>query len=175
MKTRELGLDNTLMKITKEDFQTMTFSYIRGLQDFVISAVKHSDNGSADFEALYLQNFHKKDSRKILQDIFINDFKLSPILVAKMFSIVEWSKTTQTLEGAKCFLRLYNKGVEPYREEDVEAFTKHEDFIQQNTFFGQMVQPIYDLRKKSEHNSSITVTDLTSWLDEIVSETSINP
>ena len=160
MKTRDQTKDTTMLKISDKDFQTMTFSYIRGLQDFVISAVKHSDNGSADFEVLYLNNFHKQKSVKLLRDIFVNEFKLSPALVAKMFAVVTWAKQSMMLDGCKAFLRLYNKGVTPTNIDQITGLEMHEKFIQENTFFGQMMQPIYDLRQQAEENKNIVSVEL---------------
>ena len=74
--------------------------------------------------------------------------------IAKMFSIVNWAEASGVLSACKSFLRLYNKGKMPMDDNSLENFEIHADFIQQNTFFGELMEPMYSiLREKTKQNN----------------------
>lgn len=71
-----------------------------------------------------------------------------------MFSIVNWAEASGILSACKSFLRLYNKGKMPMDDNSLENFEKHSEFIQQNTFFGELMEPMYSiLREKHKQNN----------------------
>ena len=154
------GKQINMPKISDADFKVMTFSYIRGLQDFVVTGVKHNDNGSAGFEMLYLKNFAKQENQKALSDIFLKTFELHPQIVAKMFAVINWAEQTGMLVACAAFLRLYNKGVTPADPDVFATLEKHKTFIQRSTFFGLLVEPIYKLLSKVETNRAQVLVDI---------------
>ena len=143
-----------MLKVSKEDFKLLTFVYIQGLQDFVITGVKHNDNGASDFDLLFLRNFSKPKNQKALTKLLSNNLQLDHSNIAKMFSIVNWAEASGVLSACKSFLRLYNKGKMPMDDNSLENFEIHADFIQQNTFFGELMEPMYSiLRDKNKQNN----------------------
>lgn len=144
-KYERKGAIERIPVINEEDFKTLTFTYIRGLQDFVITGVKHNSNGSKGFELLYLRNFCKQENGKDIQKILSDNLELDHLQISKMFKIIYWASSTGILDACKAFLRIYNKGVFP-RDPDILAYLEeHESFIQRNTHFGRLVQPVYDV------------------------------
>jgi hypothetical protein len=64
------------------------------------------------------------------------------------------SVASGVLSACKSFLRLYNKGKMPMDDNSLENFEIHADFIQQNTFFGELMEPMYSiLRDKNKQNN----------------------
>lgn len=139
-----------MLKIDVEDFKVLTFCYVQGLQDFVISGIKHNATGAAGFELLYLNNFSKLKNQKELSSIFIQQMKLTTTQVAQMFAIINWAAESGVLIACKAFLRLYNKGVLPesLNPETKAAFIEHEQSIEKGTFFGSLIKPVYTIRNQ---------------------------
>lgn len=163
----ETGITTPMFNITDEDFVLMTFSYIRGLQDFVVTGVKHNDDGAAGFEMLYLDNFSNPKNQKDISNLFLIDFKLNPQIVNKIFSVINWAAHSGMLDACKAFLRLYNKGVEPTDKGQIKALAKHGDFVQSCTFFGMLVQPIYDITAKVKVQKQQTILELNEMTSAI--------
>ena len=153
-----------MLKLTPDDFKVLTFCYVQGLQDFVITGVKHNDNGSAGFELLYLRNFSKQKDQKELSSIFIKQMKLTSTQVGQMFAVINWAEESGVLLACKAFLRLYNKGVQPetVNEETKLAFIEHEAFIQENTFFGSLIAPVYEIRNKIKSKAEQAIAEIES-------------
>jgi hypothetical protein len=153
-----------MLKLTPDDFKVLTFCYVQGLQDFVITGVKHNDNGSAGFELLYLRNFSKQKNQKELSSIFIKQMKLTSTQVGQMFAVINWAEESGVLLACKAFLRLYNKGVQPetVNEETKLAFIEHEAFIQENTFFGSLIAPVYEIRNKIKSKAEQAIAEIES-------------
>lgn len=156
------GKQINMPKISDDDFKVMTFSYIRGLQDFVVTGVKHLDGGAAGFEMLYLRNFAKLENQKALSEMFLKTFELSPQLVSKMFAVVNWAAQTGMLQACAAFLRLYNKGVLPADPDVLASLETHKSFIQDSTFFGMLVEPIYSLLNQVETNRENVLEEIES-------------
>lgn len=72
-----------------------------------------------------------------------------------MFSIVNWAEASGVLSACKSFLRLYNKGKMPMDDDSLEQFEKHSDFIQQNTFFGELMEPMYSILREKHKQSNV--------------------
>ena len=132
----------------------LSFSYTRALQDFVVRGVKHTANGSEDFEILFLKNFWKADNSKNVYRLLTQDLKLDPILATKMISVVTWAESMGFLKACGGFLKLYNKGTIPTGEVE-EALNRHEEYIQKNVYFGMLLKDVYDLRQcAKEHKTT---------------------
>lgn len=91
-----------------------------------------------------------------------------------MFCIVNWAEASGILSACKSFLRLYNKGKMPMDDDSLEQFEKHSDFIQQNTFFGELMEPMYSiLREKTKQTyekaaiSNSVVDDLAAQFETL--------
>lgn len=141
-----------MINLRRDKFFKYHFTYIRGLQDFVVTGVKHNDNGSADFESLFLRNIADESNSKKVREILTGPLGLDPKSASDIIRIVSWAETTGFRLACSSFLKLYNKGTVPYLPEVKELLDKHEEFIQQNTYFGMLLKPIYDIM--NEHKSS---------------------
>lgn len=144
-----------MTKVTSEQAHDLSFSYTRALQTFVVRGVKHSSNGSADFEILFLKNFWKPKNDKSVFKLLTQDLKLPPILATKMTNVITWSEEMGLLKACAAFLKLYNKGTVP-RADDQELLDKFDEFIQQNSYFGNLLEPVYHIRKQAEVKRLLT-------------------
>lgn len=64
-----------------------------------------------------------------------------------MLYVVNWAKQSQLLKAVKNFITKYNKGKLPANSEALDMW---EDFIQANTFFGSLIQAIFDIKRNVE-------------------------
>lgn len=155
-KANEDSEEKAMYRLSEEQRDELSFTYTRALQDFVVRGVKHTDNGSEDFEVLFLKNFWNPDNSKDVFRLLTQDLKLNTMLASKMMFIITWAQETKFLEACGAFLKLYNKGTIP-NEFVIEAFEKHDDFIQENTYFGMLLEPVYNLRKYArDHKQKAT-------------------
>lgn len=145
----ERSESRAMFPLSIKDRNELSFKYTQALQDFVVRGVKHSDNGSKDFEILFLREFWKPENNKKVMTLLTAGLKMNPLLASRMFSVITWAKETGFLSACGSFLRLYNKGAEPTDKEAIKALEKNEEYIQQNTYFGNLLEPVYLLRKHS--------------------------
>ena len=138
-----------MMRLSDTQRDELSFTYTKALQDFVVRGVKHTDNGSEDFEIIFLKNFWKPDHSKDVFKLLTQDLKLPIMLASKMMFIITWAEDMGFLKACGGFLKLYNKGTIPTGEVE-EALDKHDDFIQANTYFGMLLEPVYRLRKHAK-------------------------
>lgn len=68
------------------------------------------------------------------------------MLASKMTFIITWAEDMGFLKACSGFLKFYNKGTYP-SEEVQELLDRHDKFIQENTYFGMLLEPVYVLRK----------------------------
>ena len=99
-----------------------------------------------------------------VHQLLTHDLKLPQILASKVISIVTWAQELDLIVACGAFLKLYNKGTIPFGD-TLEAFNKHEAFIQQNTYFGNLVEELYSLRKHSELTIGIDKPQVVKTLD----------
>ena len=121
-------------------------------------------NGSEDFEVLFLRNMHLTENVGHVHQLLTHDLKLPQILASKIISIVTWAQELGLIAACGAFLKLYNKGTIPFGDA-LEAFQKHESFIQQNTYFGNLVEELYVLRKHSESMIDVNKSKVVKTLD----------
>ena len=70
------------------------------------------------------------------------------------------------LSACRSFIKKYNKGKLPRTDEDKEALDTWETFIQENTYFGSLVKPLFDIQNRIvEINEQ--EDDTSSSFDEI--------
>lgn len=148
-KVNEDSEEKAMYRLSEEQRDELSFTYTRALQDFVVRGVKHTDNGSEDFEVLFLKNACKDDNSKDVYKLLTQELKLNTMLASKMIFIITWAQETGLLDACGAFLKLYNKGTIPTDEVAI-AFEKHDDFIQANTYFGMLLESVYSLRKYSK-------------------------
>ncbi len=164
------GKQLPIIPITQEEFKKFTFVYNRGLQDFVMNSVKHDEGGGKNFDLLYLHNFAKPENQKPLFNILSDNLGLSKNEIAKLFSLITWCSKSGVLSGCKSFLRIYNKGIFPTKPEAVAFLKEHESFIQQNTFFGELVKPMYDIVNQISANRTKVAVKQAETLDSFEAE-----
>lgn len=154
-----------MMKLPQDHRNELSCAYTIALQKFVVRGVKHTANGSEDFEILFLDNFHQTSNSDSVFKLLTHDLKLSPTLASKMIFIVTWAEAMGFLKACGAFLKLYNKGTIPTREEVVEALALNEEFIQLNTYFGMLLEPIYNLRKYSKEYETIKNAQVQKFVE----------
>lgn len=137
-----------MFPLSIEERDELSFKYTQALQDFVVRGVKHGS--SSDFEILFLRNFWKPENNKEVMKLLTQGLKMTPKLASRMFSVITWAEDTGFLSSCGSFLRLYNKGTEPYTDEAIEAFNNNETYIQGTTYFGMLLESIYNLRQKAK-------------------------
>lgn len=135
-----------MYRLSEEQRDELSFIYTKALQDFVVRGVKHTERGSEDFEIIFLKNFWKPDNAKDVFKLLTHDLKLQTMLASKMMFIITWAEDMDFLKACGGFLKLYNKGTIPSGEV-ADALDKHDDFIQANTYFGMLLEPVYQLKK----------------------------
>lgn len=151
----EDGTEIPMIRLNRAKFFKYHFSYIRGLQDFVVTGVKHNDNGSADFESIFLRNIADEKNGDKVRSILQGSLGLSPKETSDILRIVTWAEMTGMRVAASSFLKLYNKGNYPTKDSDIEAFEKHKEFVQKHTYFGMLLKPIYDVIYTYQHANEI--------------------
>lgn len=138
--------------LTEADRKLLSFKQTELVQGNVIEAVKHLEGGSAAFKKYFLDGMTDNNNIDIVRkeltlpydkggyNMRLEDANL-------MLYIVKWSKEAKLLKAVKNFITKYNKGKLPANSEALDIW---EDFIQANTFFGGLIQPIFDIKKSIE-------------------------
>lgn len=148
--------DKPMRQISETDIDNLSFAYTQALQDFVVRGVKHTSNGSQDFEILFLRNASNQSNHKAIYSLLTNDLKLSSTLATKFIFIVTWAHEMDFIETCGAFLKLYNKGTIPVGD-IAEKLAIREEFIQQNTYFGTLLKELYILRQHALKTQEITI------------------
>lgn len=161
-----------MRRITPEQRNELSFSYTRALQDFVVRGVKHSGNGSEDFEILFLKNIGDNES-KAAYSLLTQDLKLPPIFATKMIGVVTWATEMGFLKACSAFLKLYNKGTIPDPETQ-ELLDKHDTLIQSSCYFGRLHEPVYNIRKQAETARALTSAGKAKKREIILAEIDLN-
>lgn len=161
--------DKPMRQISETDIDNLSFAYTQALQDFVVRGVKHTANGSEDFEILFLRNASDQSNHKAIYSLLTNDLKLNSTLATKFIFIVTWACEMDFIETCGAFLKLYNKGTIPIGDL-VERLEAREEFIQQNTYFGMLLKDLYDLR---QHSLKVNELAIEQKVKEIVKTPSI--
>ena len=155
-KVNEKTGDKPMRQISEIDIDNLSFAYTQALQDFVVRGIKHTSNGSQDFEILFLRNASEQSNHKAIYSLLTNDLKLSSTLATKFIFIVTWAHEMDFIETCGAFLKLYNKGTIPVGD-IAEKLAIREEFIQQNTYFGMLLKKLYDLRQHALKVQELTI------------------
>ena len=155
-KVNEKTGDKPMRQISEIDIDNLSFAYTQALQDYVVRGIKHTSNGSQDFEILFLRNASEQSNHKAIYSLLTNDLKLSSTLATKFIFIVTWAHEMDFIETCGAFLKLYNKGTIPVGD-IAEKLAIREEFIQQNTYFGMLLKKLYDLRQHALKVQELTI------------------
>lgn len=133
-----------LTTVSPSEAKLLIYTYTRLVQEMVIEGVKHVKNGSKDFDMYFLKNIgDPKHERKIRQDMN-KLFGLSSAMVDKLLFIIRFAEDNNDMSKAcRNFLSMYNKGRSP---KDSEALDYWEDYISQSTYFGKLLQPLFEIK-----------------------------
>ena len=141
--------------------------YIRLIQERVVEGVKHYSGGTAGFQMYYLKNITKPEFIDLVKKELEYEFGLNKILISKLLDVIEYANYDNSLLLAcQNFISKYNKGKLPKEPEVLEYW---EDQIQEYTYFGSLVKPLFDIEKRikelgqqSLYNSLNNATILTA-------------
>lgn len=162
-----------MIRLNQAKFFKYHFSYIRGLQDFVVTGVKHNDNGSKDFESLFLRNMADESNSKKVREILQGPLELDAKSASDIIRIVTWAEMSGMRLACSGFLKLYNKGTMPYGEKAQEALERLESFVQENTYFGKLLKPIYDVIYEFRHSQEIAEQQADDQMVDLLADLGI--
>ena len=91
----------------------------------------------------------ESNSKKV-REILQGPLELDPKSASDIIRIVTWAEMSGMRHACSGFLKLYNKGTMPYGEKAQEALERLESFVQENTYFGKLLKPIYEFRHSRE-------------------------
>lgn len=154
-------LGNMKFRLNEDDVNYLSHIYTRLVQERVVEGIKHVTGGSTAFQIYFLDNITKDANQEIVKSQLEKDFDVPPTMVAKLLNVIEYCSYDQSLLTAcRSFIKKYNKGKLPRTDADKKALAIWESFIQENTYFGSLVKPLFDVQKRinkleSENNVAI--------------------
>ena len=148
-------LGNITQVLTQADKKLLSFKQTELVQGNVIEAVKHMEGGSSAFKKYFLDGMTETNNidivrKELTQSYEEGGYGMKVGDANRMLYIVKWAKDSQLLKGVKNFITKYNKGKLPAKPEALDLW---EDFIQANTYFGGLIQPIFDIKKTIERKN----------------------
>lgn len=141
--------------LTPASMKLLSFKQTELVQGNVIEAVKHMEGGSSAFKKYFLDGMTDHNNIDVVRkeltlpyeqggyNMRVEDANL-------MLYVVNWAKQSQLLKAVKNFITKYNKGKLPANSEALDMW---EDFIQANTFFGSLIQAIFDIKRNVEEKT----------------------
>lgn len=150
-------LGNITQVLTLADKKLLSFKQTELVQGNVIEAVKHLEGGSSAFKKYFLDGMTDDNNIDVVRKELVASYEDGGYNMRLedanlMLYIVKWSKQSLLLKGVKNFITKYNKGKLPAKPEALDIW---EDFIQANTYFGGLIQPIFDIKKNIENKTAI--------------------
>lgn len=138
--------------LREEDRRYLGFKHIELVQGNVIEAVKHAEGGSSAFSKYFLDGMTKDTQIKIVRKELTDSYEkggynMSLEKANLLLYIVKWAQDTLLLKGVKNFITKYNKGRFPAKP---QALDQWESIIQLNSYFGHLVQPLFDIKTDIE-------------------------
>lgn len=138
--------------ITEYDKKYLSFKQTELVQGNVIEAVKHMEGGSSAFKKYFLDGMTDPKNIDVVRKEFITPYKdggygMTTEDANRMLYVVKWAKDSGMLKAVKNFITKYNKGKLPA---DPTELNEWETFIQKNTYFGGLIQPIFDIKVRIE-------------------------
>jgi hypothetical protein len=165
------GKDVALQPLNNAEFKMFSFAYTLLVQEKVIEAIKHAKNGSKDFEMFFLNNMVLTSNHDVIKrELSKPIYNMSPTDINKLLFIISWASHCGVLKACKNFISLYNKGRIPV---DSEQLDKWEDFIADNTYFGSLVQPLFQIRKRFEASCNAIDEDFEISYANVAGQTTL--
>lgn len=153
----------SLQVLTNHEKKKLSFVHVMLVQGNVIEAVKHAEGGSAAFKKYFLDGMTEKDNIEIVRQELIKNYGLNAHEAGKLLSIVHWAKEVKLLTGVKNFITKYNKGKIPEKPAPLEQW---EEFIQENSYFGKLMKPIFDIKTKINHLQVESEKEIEAFLKD---------
>ena len=142
-------IGNMKFRLNDDDINYLSHIYTRLVQERVVEGIKHITGGSTAFQIYFLDNITKPANQEIVKQQLENDFDVPPIMIAKLLNVIEYcSYDKSLLTACRSFIKKYNKGKLPRLEADIVSLNIWESFIQENTYFGSLVKPLFDVQKQ---------------------------
>ncbi len=141
-----------LVSMTMEEANEVLSMYSRLVQDFVIRGIKHNAGGSSGFEPFLLENINKPEFNADVRDTLKKSpeeggLGIDKTIIDKFFTMVAWGESTGMSKSVMQFISIHNKGKQPNSAINYDQF----DEIVEDTFYGKLVEPLYDITKEVEH------------------------
>ena len=142
--------------LTLSDKKLLSFKQTELVQGNVIEAVKHLEGGSSAFKKYFLDGMTDDNNIDVVRKELVAPYEEGGYNMRLedanlMLYVVKWAKQSLLLKGVKNFITKYNKGKLPAKPEALDLW---EDFIQANTYFGGLIQPIFDIKKRIEEKTN---------------------
>ena len=133
-------------KLTNHEINLLSFIYIKLIQSRVVEGIKHYSGGTAGFQMYYLKNITKPEYIDLVKKELEYEFKLNKILISKLLDVIEYANYDNSLlKACQLFVSKYNKGKLPKEPEILDYW---ESQIQEYTYFGSLVKPLFDIEKR---------------------------
>lgn len=159
-------------EITEEDLLYLSYVYTLLVQDRVIEAIKHVEEGSASFQMYFLSEMPKGNNFKLISNQLRKDFNIPDVYIKKLINVVAFAHDCKLLKASRNFISIHNKGRFP---QDMEPFELWKDFIHDHSYFGQLMTPLFEIRRNIEsitiqakEESSAELEDLFSEIDNLI-------
>lgn len=165
---KKKGENIPMVKLTPMEYKELGYIYTRLVQEMVVEGIKHTSNGSKDFDIYFLKSIGTKaNERKIRKDLR-QIFGVDNALIDKLLFIIRFSKDNNDLiKASQNVISLYNKGKFPY---DSEALDNWEESLINSTYFGSLVKPLFDIRTKNIQTLESNVQKLETIMSEDFSD-----
>ena len=136
--------------MTDEDLNEISFVYALLVQDRIIEGVKHVESGSASFNMYFLTEM-PKNFKKISSQLR-KEFNVPGEIVNKLINVVAFASDSGLLKASRNFLSIHNKGRYPADPTDFENW---KDFINQHSYFGQLVDPLFQILYRKSYRALV--------------------
>lgn len=156
-------IPSSMVRINSHEAKLLGYTYTRLVQEMVIEGIKHTQNGSKDFDMYFLKSIGKLENEKKIRRDLSGIFGLDNSLIDKLFFIIRFAEDNYDLSKAcRNFISLYNKGRFPL---DSEALDHWEEYISNNTYFGSLLKPLFDIKQAYQDKIENDFQDLESMFE----------
>lgn len=156
-------IPSSMVRITPHEAKLLGYTYTRLVQEMVIEGIKHTQNGSKDFDMYFLKSIGKLENEKKIRRDLSGIFGLDNSLIDKLFFIIRFAEDNYDLSKAcRNFISLYNKGRFP---SDSEALDHWEEYISSNTYFGSLLKPLFDIKQAYQDKIEDDFQDLENMFE----------
>lgn len=139
-------IDRLVHRLTDYDLKYLPYAYTRLVQEQVIEGIKHMEGGSSAFKMYFLDNITDDNYIDTVQKELEHKFDVPKPQIAKLLGIIAFSiACDDALKGIKNFITKFNKGKIPVNPEALEQW---EVEIQETTYFGSLVKPLFDISQQ---------------------------